>query len=123
MTKIDRPFRATDHPNPPRIDECIFADMEKGDAFIMLASAYHGGGTNSTEDEYRLLFSTFSVRGYMRQEENQFLAVPLEMAKKYDQDIQVYMGYHISEPACGYVEEQDPIYLLRPELNTGPKDF
>lgn len=97
--------------------------MQKGDAFIMLASAYHGGGHNSTKDEYRLLFSTFSVKGFMRQEENQFLTVPLDVAKKYDQDIQVYMGYHISEPACGYVDQQDPIALLRPELKEGPKDF
>ncbi|KAM0226699.1 hypothetical protein ACHAP5_012337 [Fusarium lateritium] len=39
---------------PPRVEDCIFAEMDKGDAFIMLASAYHGGGTNSTKDEQRL---------------------------------------------------------------------
>ena len=46
---------------PPRVEECIFAEMEKGDAFIMLASAYHGGGHNATKDERRLMFATFSV--------------------------------------------------------------
>ncbi|KAF4331983.1 hypothetical protein FBEOM_14227 [Fusarium beomiforme] len=87
---------------PPRVEDCIFAEMDKGDAFIMLASAYHGGGTNSTKDERRLVFATFSIRGYLRQEENQFLAVPRETAKKLDQDIQAFMGYSISDPACGY---------------------
>jgi ectoine hydroxylase-related dioxygenase (phytanoyl-CoA dioxygenase family) len=97
--------------------------MDKGDAFIMLASAYHGGGTNSTIDEQRLIFATFSIRGYLRQEENQFLAVPRDTAKNLDQDIQAFMGYSMSDPACGYVEQMDPIYLLRPELEKGPSDF
>lgn len=97
--------------------------MHKGDAFIMLASAYHGGGNNVTKDEYRLLFSTFAVRGYMRQEENQFLTVPLEMAKTYDRPIQEFMGYSMSDPACGNVDQVDPIFLLRPGLKQGPKDF
>ncbi|KAM0190681.1 hypothetical protein ACHAPI_009207 [Fusarium lateritium] len=108
---------------PPRVKDCIFAEMDRGDAFIMLASAYHGGGTNSTTDEQRLIFATFSIRGYLRQEENQFLAVPRDAAKELDQDIQAFMGYSMSDPACGYVEQMDPIYLLRPELEKGPSDF
>ncbi|KAH7253780.1 uncharacterized protein BKA55DRAFT_566247 [Fusarium redolens] len=108
---------------PPRVEDCIFAEMDKGDAFIMLASAYHGGGTNSTNNEHRLIFATFSIRGFLRQEENQFLSVPRETAMKLDQDIQAFMGYSMSDPACGYVEQIDPIYLLRPELEKGPSDF
>ncbi|KAG5801465.1 hypothetical protein H9Q74_014098 [Fusarium xylarioides] len=108
---------------PPRVEDCIYAEMDKGDAFIMLASAYHGGGTNSTKDQHRLVFATFSIRGFLRQEENQFLAVPREIAMKLDQDIQAFMGYSMSDPACGYVEQIDPIYLLRPELEKGPSDF
>ncbi|EWZ47155.1 hypothetical protein FOCG_11092 [Fusarium oxysporum f. sp. radicis-lycopersici 26381] len=108
---------------PPRVEDCIYAEMDKGDAFIMLASAYHGGGTNSTKDQHRLVFATFAVRGFLRQEENQFLAVPIETAMKLDQDIQAFMGYSMSDPACGYVEQVDPIYLLRPELEKSPSDF
>lgn len=97
--------------------------MENGDAFLMLASAFHGGGTNATQDEHRMLFSTFSIRGYLRQEENQFLAVPREIAKEYERPLQEYMGYFMSDPSCGYVEQIDPIFLLRPELKAPPKDF
>lgn len=91
----------------------------------MLASAYHGGGSNITEDEYRLMFATFVVRGYLRQEENQFLAVPADIARKYNRVILEFMGYAMSEPACGYVEQMDPIYHLCPELkeNERPRDF
>ncbi|KAH7129374.1 hypothetical protein B0J13DRAFT_453096 [Dactylonectria estremocensis] len=108
---------------PPKVEDCIFADMDRGDAFIMLASAYHGGGTNVTKDEHRLVYATFSIRGFLRQEENQFLAVPREIAVKYDHPTQAFMGYSLSDPACGYVDQVDPIFLLRPELKEGPSDF
>jgi len=108
---------------PPRVEDCIFADMDKGDAFLMLASAYHGGGNNTTIDQYRLVYATFAVRGHLRQEENQFLAVSREAALKLDRPAQAFMGYSMSEPACGYVDQVDPIYLLHPELKSGPSDF
>jgi ectoine hydroxylase-related dioxygenase (phytanoyl-CoA dioxygenase family) len=97
--------------------------MEKGDAFIMLASAFHGGGTNSTTDEERMMFATFVTRGYLRQEENQFLAVPLEKAREYPRAVLEYMGYSLSEPACGTVEQKDPIYHILPDLEAKYQDY
>jgi ectoine hydroxylase-related dioxygenase (phytanoyl-CoA dioxygenase family) len=99
--------------------------MNKGDAFIMLSSVYHGGGNNTTTDEKRLVFSTFGVRGHLRQEENQFLAVPREIVKQYNRETQRFIGYSINEPACGNVEQLDPIYVLYPELlkDVRPQDF
>ncbi|EXJ78190.1 hypothetical protein A1O3_09351 [Capronia epimyces CBS 606.96] len=115
----------TDRKTPPRVDECIFAEMDKGDAFIMLASAFHGGGNNTTTDEKRMMFASFVVRGYLRQEENQYLAVPQDMVKQYERPIQEFIGYSMGEPACGYVEQMDPYYTLYPELSKDarPKDF
>lgn len=99
--------------------------MEKGDALIMLSSVFHGGGNNTTKDEHRLMFSAFVVRGYLRQEENQFLAVPKEVVKQYDRATQKFIGYSISHPACGHVEQLDPIFTLYPEesKNMRPSDF
>lgn len=45
-----------------------------------------------TEDEQRLVFSTFAVREFLRQEENQFLAVPQEVARGYDRETQEFLG-------------------------------
>lgn len=71
------------------------------------------------------MFSTFVTRGYLRQEENQFLAVPQETVRQYDRETQNFIGYSISDPACGQVEQIDPIYTLYPELlkTTNPTDF
>jgi ectoine hydroxylase-related dioxygenase (phytanoyl-CoA dioxygenase family) len=111
--------------------------MDKGDAFIMLASAFHGGGTNATKDEKRMMFATFVTRGYLRQEENQyaqirslicalliyprFLAVPPEKARQYPREVLEYMGYSLSDPACGTVEQMDPIYSILPDLKSEAK--
>ncbi|KAH6679238.1 hypothetical protein B0J14DRAFT_471905, partial [Halenospora varia] len=114
-----------DRPEPPNEDDYFYAELNKGDAFIMLASCYHGGSANTTTDEYRLLFGTFVTRGYLRQEENMFLAVPREKVLGYDRNIQKFMGYSLSDPACGTVELMDPILQLYPEEfeNANPGDF
>jgi ectoine hydroxylase-related dioxygenase (phytanoyl-CoA dioxygenase family) len=65
------------------------------------------------------------TRGYLRQEENQYLAVPREVVKQYDCEVQKIIGYRMSNPACGWVEELDPIFVLQPDLarNQKPQDF
>ncbi|UKZ80187.1 hypothetical protein TrVFT333_007944 [Trichoderma virens FT-333] len=64
-------------------DEALscYAELEPGDAFIMLASCYHGGSANTTTDEERLVYSCFMTKGFLRQEENQYLANPLRRSK------------------------------------------
>jgi len=52
---------------PPVEEEAFYAELEPGDAFIMLASCYHGGSANTTEDEERLVYGTFVTKGMLRQ--------------------------------------------------------
>ena len=52
---------------PPDEDLTFYAELEPGDAFFMLSSAYHGGSANTTEDEERLVYSCFMTKGYLRQ--------------------------------------------------------
>lgn len=56
-----------DHATPPSEDLAVYAELDPGDAFIMLASCYHGGSANTTEDEERLVYSCFMTKGYLRQ--------------------------------------------------------
>ena len=59
----------------------IHAELEPGDAFFMLSGVIHAAGTNSTEDEERLIYSAAMTRGWLRQEENQYLANDADMIK------------------------------------------
>ncbi|OGE54274.1 hypothetical protein PENARI_c006G01653 [Penicillium arizonense] len=105
-----------DHNNPPNEDLCEYAEMERGDAFMMLASCFHGGSANTTADEERLIFSTFMTKGYLRQEENMYLSVDLDVMRKYPVDIQKVAGYSLSEPFLGWVDSTDPRKLLDPNI-------
>lgn len=104
------------HETPPDESLCQWAEMEKGDAFLMLASCFHGGSANTTADEERLIFSSFMTRGTLRQEENQYLAVEKEKMKILDVDIQQTAGYSLSEPFLGWVESTDPRMVLDPQI-------
>lgn len=104
------------HERAPDEADCVYAEMEKGDAFLMLASSFHGGSANHTEDEERLIFSSFMTRGTLRQEENQYLSVDREAMKKLSVPIQKVAGYSLSEPFLGWVASTDPRVILDPEL-------
>lgn len=103
------------HEQPPEEELCRYAEMEKGDAFLMLASCFHGGSANTTADEERLIFSTFATRGTLRQEENQYLCVSKEKMKQLPVETQQFAGYSLSEPFLGWVSPCFPyfVYSLR----------
>jgi ectoine hydroxylase-related dioxygenase (phytanoyl-CoA dioxygenase family) len=76
---------------------------------------YHGGGQNQT-DQVRMGVNLTYARSWLRQEENQYLSVPLEVAKTLDTDLLRLLGYQRGAYALGYVDDlRDPIEVVRPE--------
>jgi ectoine hydroxylase-related dioxygenase (phytanoyl-CoA dioxygenase family) len=104
-----------DDDRAPKVEEAVPAEMTRGSCLIHLGSTYHGGGSNVTEDEPRLAIVMAFCRAYLRQEENQYLAVPKETVLKYPERIQRLLGWTVSEPYCGWWELQDPHVLLEGE--------
>ncbi|QKX55224.1 uncharacterized protein TRUGW13939_02316 [Talaromyces rugulosus] len=96
----------------PDEDLAYYAELQPGDAFLMLASCYHGGSANTTADEERLVYSCFMTKGFLRQEENQYLVNSLEQVKQYPRDVQKLIGYSVSKPFLGWVNLEDPIKML-----------
>ncbi|KIW21096.1 hypothetical protein PV08_01675 [Exophiala spinifera] len=101
--------------NPPNEQDSVYAELEAGDAFMMLASCYHGGSANKTADEERVVYIHFMIKGYLRQEENQYLAVPREQLLQYPEFVQRKIGYEISEPYLGWVNLADPLKFVKGE--------
>jgi len=101
-----------DDDRKPDPAEAVPAEMSRGPGLIHLGSTFHGGGANTTADEYRLAISMSLCRGYLRQEENQYLAVPRERVLEYPEQVQRLLGYDLSVPYCGWYEMQDPHLLL-----------
>ena len=92
------------------------AEMERGSVLLYVGSLYHGGGPNQSDaDEPSARVGvniTYSV-GWLRQEENQFLTVPPEIARELPERLQRLLGYSLGAYALGYVDDlRDPLDVL-----------
>jgi ectoine hydroxylase-related dioxygenase (phytanoyl-CoA dioxygenase family) len=91
------------------------AEMPRGSVVIYTGSTVHGGGANRS-DETRVGLNVDYTLGWLRQEENQYLSVPLEVAQALPESVQRLMGYSLGSYALGYVDDlRDPISVLRPD--------
>lgn len=68
------------------------AVMSRGSVLFYLGSTIHGGGANTTNAARTGLITTYSL-GWLRQEENQYLTVPREIADSYPDHVRRLMGY------------------------------
>jgi len=92
------------------------AVMSRGSCLIYSGSVYHGAGANRSEATragMRILYSA----GWLRQEENQFLSVPPEIARELDPELLRLIGYQRGAYGLGYIDDmRDPIGAIRPDL-------
>jgi ectoine hydroxylase-related dioxygenase (phytanoyl-CoA dioxygenase family) len=97
---------------PHDATEC--AEMEKGSVFLYTGSVYHGGGANQSDAVRMGLNITYNL-GFLRQEENQYLSCPREIAATLPEDLLRLMGYQMGAYALGYIDDlKDPIEAVRP---------
>jgi ectoine hydroxylase-related dioxygenase (phytanoyl-CoA dioxygenase family) len=95
-----------------RVDS-IQVEMSRGACLFYDGKILHGGGANISDQVRRGVNLTYSV-GWVRQEENQYLACPAEIARTLDDDLLRMMGYQAGAFAMGYVGDlQDPLAVLK----------
>ena len=106
-------------PDPSRI---AYAEMPAGSAVIYIGGTIHGGGSNTTDIPRRGAHLSYCL-GWLRTEENNYLAVPPPVASKLPREAQELLGYavHNSIPRgggyLGMLRMQDPVDLMeRSEL-------
>jgi hypothetical protein len=110
--------------SPPPPESVTCAEMPAGSAVVYLGGTIHGGGANSTDVARRGAHLSYCL-GWLRTEENNYLAVPPSLAATLPRQAQELIGYavHDSIPRgggyLGMVRMQDPVELLaRGELPT-----
>ena len=97
------------------------AEMARGSVLFYSGSVYHGGGPNRSGTTRIGLNITYNV-AWLRQEENQYLSVPREVAETLPIDLLRLMGYDRGAYALGYIDDlRDPIEAVRP--GTGSTGF
>jgi ectoine hydroxylase-related dioxygenase (phytanoyl-CoA dioxygenase family) len=88
------------------------AEMPAGSVLFYTGSVYHGGGENRSSEVRYGLNLTYSV-SWLRQEENQYLSVPPEIAREFPAPLLRLMGYARGAYALGYVDDlRDPLDAL-----------
>jgi len=94
------------------------AEMSAGSVLFYTGSLYHGGGANRSREVRSGLNLTYNL-AWLRQEENQYLACPHEIARTLPESLLRLMGYARGAYALGYVGDlRDPIETLRPAAAT-----
>ena len=93
-------------------DEMIQAEMPKGSYVVWLGSLRHGGGANDTGEPRRGIVMSYCL-GWLRQSENQYLAIPVETVRSFPERLQELVGYRVHEPNLGMVDGEDPLQWIR----------
>jgi ectoine hydroxylase-related dioxygenase (phytanoyl-CoA dioxygenase family) len=102
---------------PQEIDPALTtgAVMSKGSVLLYTGSIFHGGGANAT-DVHRVGINLGYSRGWLRQEENQYLACPPEIARTLPEGLLRLMGYQRGSFGLGYVDDmRNPLDWLYEE--------
>jgi len=89
------------------------AVMKRGSALFYSGKVFHGAGANVSDKVRKAINITYAV-GWVRQEENQYLSTPIEIARTLPDDILKVMGYQMGCFAMGYVRDfEDPMVVIR----------
>ena len=96
--------------------DTIPAEMPAGSVLLYTGSLYHGAGANRSAQTRYGVNLTYAL-SWLRQEENQYLAVPLEIARTLPIELLKLIGYRRGAYALGYVDDlRDPIEVIHPGL-------
>ncbi len=94
-------------------DDTEPAEMPAGSVLFYTGALYHGAGANQSESVRYGLNVTYAV-SWLRQEENQYLSCPPEIARTLPDALLRLMGYQRGAYALGYVDDmRDPLDALR----------
>ncbi len=85
-------------------DAVVQAVMPKGSVLFYMGTTWHGGGANQSDAPRAGLINTYAL-GWLRQEENQYLNVPREIAAGYPKKIRQLMGYSMHRTLGAYQHE------------------
>ncbi len=77
------------------------AEMSRGSMLVFSGSILHGAGSNTSNKDRIGLNIDYSL-GWLRQEDNQYLSCPPELAKDFDPKLQALLGYAVAGPSLGY---------------------
>lgn len=105
----------------PAPEETVAAEMPRGSVLLYVGSLYHGGGANRSAQPRRGINVGYTL-SWLRQEENQYLACPPEVARELPESLARLMGYQRGAYALGYYGDvRDPMEALHGPTDAAPR--
>jgi ectoine hydroxylase-related dioxygenase (phytanoyl-CoA dioxygenase family) len=93
------------------------AVMPAGSAILYLGSTFHGGGAHTGTEPRRGVHLSYTL-GWLRTEENNYLAVPPEVACELPRECQEVLGYAVHDAIergggyLGMLDMRDPVVMF-----------
>jgi ectoine hydroxylase-related dioxygenase (phytanoyl-CoA dioxygenase family) len=103
--------RADHSPEYGKAFDTIAAEMPRGSILIWHGSLWHGGGANRS-DATRVGIAMNYCAGWVRQQENQQLGLPLDHVRGFEPRLQELCGFEIYHGLIGHIEKQSPAERL-----------
>lgn len=91
--------------------ETIPAVMKRGSVLVFNGSIWHGGGANTTS-ETRIGIAMNYCAGWIRQQENQQLGIPIDVARTFSPRLRKLAGFGIYRGLLGHIDKCSPTDLL-----------
>ena len=91
--------------------DSVAAEMPAGSVLVWHGSLWHGGGANTT-DERRVGIAMNYCAGWIRQQENQQLGIPREVAARFSPRLRQLCGYGVYNGLIGHIDKHSPAEML-----------
>ncbi len=100
----------------PNLNAWESAVMSRGSALFYMGSTWHGGGANRSDASRMGLINVYSL-GWLRQESNQYLNHPPELAAGFSPRLRALLGYvahGMGDDRCGVFRGECPAWVDEP---------
>jgi ectoine hydroxylase-related dioxygenase (phytanoyl-CoA dioxygenase family) len=98
--------------------ESIPAEMAVGSVLVWHGSLWHGGGANTTGHRRYGIAMNYCA-GWVRQQENQQLGLPLEVVEGFAPRLQTLCGFGVYRGLIGHIDKASPAHRLLGSGRTG----
>ena len=87
------------------------AEMRRGSILVWDGGLWHGGGANVSDQRRRGIAMNYCA-GWVRQQENQQLGIPLDVVRGFSPELQELCGFGVYMGLIGHIDRQSPAQRL-----------
>ncbi|MEN9645760.1 MAG: hypothetical protein RL238_2429 [Actinomycetota bacterium] len=91
--------------------DSVPAEMPRGSILVWDGGLWHGGGANATSAKRRGIAMNYCA-GFIRQQENQQLGIPLDVVREFSPELQELCGFGVYKGLIGHIDRQSAAQRL-----------